>query len=254
MKEVLELKSIVESMISSYESRIDSIGSISDTAYLMLTDFQKSILDTKEEREKANSELRDSLAKNGNLRKKDFDSMMQNILNPQNEKEKEVRNLLGDYLNDQKEMANALKDNFVKIKDALAKGEIKKIKGLLGVIKELMGEQDRKKEDLALKLKELQWEQEDVVTEVRALLVKGRQLQIRDLKEMLAQIRHKREERIAQGLERKKEIRGMLANFRKQRIEVASKWKKPQKVAISPEAINIGLKRNNNAGEAQIKK
>src|SRR3989338_2785201 len=138
MKEVLELKSIVESMISSYESRIDSIGAISDTAYMMLADFQKSILDTKEEREKVNSELRDSLAKNGNLRKKDFDGMMQDILNPQNEKEKEVRNLLGKYLNDQKKMANALKDNFVKIKDALAKGEIKKIKELLSIVKRLM--------------------------------------------------------------------------------------------------------------------
>lgn len=253
MQEVLELKNIVETLISSYESRIDSVSSIPDNAYLMLADFQNSILDTKKEREKVNSELRDTLAKNGNLRKKDFDRMMQSVVSPQDRKEKKIRGLLTGYFNDQKKIAIALKDYFVKVKDALAKGEIEHIKELLGAIKALMAEQDKKKERLALKLKEMQKEEEDVVTKVKALLVKGRQLHIRDLKEMLLQIRHKHEERITQRLERRKEIRGMLADFKKQRIEVAKKWKKPQKdVTLSPAAININIPENSSE-KVQVK-
>lgn len=223
MQETLDLKNVVENIISSYESRIESINSISDTAYLLLNDFQKSILDTKEEREKINSQLRDILARNGNLRKKDFDSMMQSVFMPQEEKENEIKFLLGYYLKEQKGIASALKDNFAKIKEALAKGDTGRIKDLLDTVKKLLARQDKRKKGLTLKLEELHTEEEDAVTKVKVLLVKGRELHLEDFKKMISEIRQKRKERIEETQKRQEGVRDMLAGFKKQRLEVAKK-------------------------------
>lgn len=241
MPETLDLKNVVEDIISSYEKRFESISSLFDTAQLILSDFQEFLFETKDEREKINNQLRDTLAKNENLRKKDFDNMMQSIFEPQDEKERELRNLLSNYLDEQKQIAYALKDNFAKVKDALAKGEIERIRESLSVIKDLLGKQDRRKEELTSKLKELQKEQKEAVTRIKALLIKGRELRIRDLKEMLMQIRLKRKERIAQKFQRREEVRSMLTDFKKQRMEVAKKRRMPQKKSNSPEAVHPAL-------------
>ena len=80
MLEVLDLKSAAENVISSFEARIESVGSMFDTAHQILDDFQETFIDNKEERRKINTELRDALAHNEHLRKKDFDSMTQSVL------------------------------------------------------------------------------------------------------------------------------------------------------------------------------
>lgn len=242
MPEVLDLKNVIENIISSYEKGVESISSVFDTTPLILNDFQNSVLDTKEERQEINDQLRDILARNENLRKKDFDNMMQSVFKPQDEGEKEVRNLLNSYLHEQKEIAYALRDNFAKVRDALAKGEVERIKELLSMIKELLAKQDKRKEELTSRLKELQKEQQEIVSKVKTLLIKGRELRIKDLKELLRQIRLQRQERIAQKLERREEVRSMLADFKKKRMKVAKKWQAPQetipqKMVSSPDAV-----------------
>ena len=87
------MQDITEDIISSYDVRIQSIGNIFDTTHQLLNGFQNSFLDVKQERENVRTELRESLARNESLRKKDFDSMMQGILSTQDEREKEVRSL-----------------------------------------------------------------------------------------------------------------------------------------------------------------
>lgn len=196
MPEVLDLKNAVEDIISSYEKRIENISSIFDAAHLILSDFQGSVLDAKEERKQINNQLRDILARNDNLRKKDFDNMTQSIFEPQDEREGEVRSLLSNYINEQKEILDALRGNFAKVRDAIAGDEIKRIKELSHTIKGLLSKQDKRKKELTSKLKVLQKEQQEVITRVKALLIKGGELRIRDLKEMLTQIRLQRKERI----------------------------------------------------------
>lgn len=196
MPEVLDLKNAIEDIISSYEKRIENISSIFDAARLILSGFQGSFLDAKEERKKINNQLRDILARNENLRKKDFDNMMHSIFEPQDESERKARSLLINYINEQKEILHVLRGNFAKARDAIAGDEIKRIKELSHTIKGLLSKQDKKKEELTSKLLELQKEQQEVVTRVKALLIKGGELRIRDLKEMLTQIRLQRKERI----------------------------------------------------------
>jgi len=88
MPSVREMEYIVQNVFSSYEARIQSIESIFDATHQILKDFQEPFFDTKQERESINAQLREHLARNESLRKKDFDNMMQGILSIQDEREK----------------------------------------------------------------------------------------------------------------------------------------------------------------------
>ncbi|MBI5182918.1 MAG: hypothetical protein HY999_00950 [Nitrospinae bacterium] len=194
-----DMKDIVEDMISSYDMRIQSIGAIFDTTYQLLEGLQDSFLDTKQEQERINAELRENLAKNGSLRRKDFDNMMQGILLTQEEREREVRNLLKTYLNEQKKMIHALRENLAKIKDAIAKGDIQRVKDFRGmIIEKIFAKPEERKEDLTSNLKRFQREQKALSKRLKRLLAKGDELQIKDIKLMLKEFKNKHnKERIA---------------------------------------------------------
>ena len=49
MSETLDLKNAAENVISSYETRIESVGAIFDTTHQILDDFQEAFLGNKEE-------------------------------------------------------------------------------------------------------------------------------------------------------------------------------------------------------------
>lgn len=209
------INDIVNDVVSSYEARIQTIGAIFDTTHQIIEDFQDSFLDTKEEREKVNAELRESLAQKESLRKKDFDHMMRGILSTQDAREKEVRNLLKGYLSEQKEVAKTLRDDLAKVKDALAGGEAERVKEFQALMKGTFAGQDERKNEVTSMLKEFQKEQQEMSTRLKELLAKGRDLRIRDLKLMLKAFKAQHEERIIRREERREEIRSMLSDFNK---------------------------------------
>jgi hypothetical protein len=211
------MKDIVNDVISFYEARIQGIGAVFDTTHQILEGFQDSFLDTKQEREKVNAELRENLARNESLRKKDFDNMMRGILLTQDEREKEVRNLLRDYFNDQKNIAQALRENLRRFKDSLAKGEAERVKEFQEMIKEILAKQDERKDEVTSKLKEFQKEQHEMAKRLKELLAKGRELRIKDFKSMLKEFKVQHKERIARREERREGVQRMLGDFKKRR-------------------------------------
>jgi hypothetical protein len=210
-------KNIVDQIVSSYETRIQSIGALFDTTHQVLQGFHDSLLDTREEREKLNGELRENLAKNKSLRRKDFDRLMEGILLTQNEREKEVRNLLNSYLHEQKEMARDLRGSLEKFKDFLAKGEAQRVKEFQEMIKKILVKQDERKDEVTFKLKEFRKEQKVLSSKLRELLTKGRDLRIKDLKAMVKNFRVLSKERLDRQEERRKEIRQLLGERKKVR-------------------------------------
>jgi len=223
------MEHIVNNIFSSYEARIQTMGEIFDTTHQLLKSFQESFLDTKQEREKINAALRENLAKNGSLRRKDFDNMMQGILSTQDEREKEVRNLLNSYLNEQREMAQALRERLERFKDSLARGEALRLKEFQSLIKEILAKQDERKDEVTSRLKEFQKEQEVSAKRLKELLAKGRELRIRDFKLMLKEFKAHHQERRARQEERGEEVRSMLGDFKKESVEAAKKWRDVQK-------------------------
>jgi hypothetical protein len=220
-KKMLDLKNIVEEGLFSYETKIENISCLFDAAHLIFADFPESIVDTKEEREKINFQLRDILAKNEHLRRKDFDKMMRGILLRQEQREKDVRNLLKDYVNGQKTMGQALRENLGNFKDSLAAGEAVRVKEFRELIKDISAGQEKRKDDIISKLKEFQNEQETLSKRLKALLSKGRELRIKDLKTMLKEFGIQREKRLANQRKRKEELSKMLGRGPEGRKE---KW------------------------------
>ena len=211
------MKNIVDNIVSSYETRIESIGTLFDTTHQVLQGFQDSLLDTREERGKLNEELRENLAKNKSLRRKDFDNLMEGIILTQNEREKEVRDLLNTYLNEQRAMARDLKDNLGKFRDSLSEGEAQRVKEFQQMIKEILAKQTERKDEVISKLKEFKKEQKMLASRLNELLAKGRALRIKDLKRMLNEFRGQYEERLARQEERKREVRHLLCKRKKGR-------------------------------------
>jgi len=188
MKIVDDVANVVQDIISSYETRIESVSSIFDATHQLIEGFRDSFLDTKQEREKLNAELRENLAKNESLRKKDFDTMMLGILSAQEKRENEVRDLLKKYLGSQREMAYTLRINLADIKAALTKGEVERVKKFQEMIKEIIVKQEERKNEVTSMLNNFQNYQREMAKKFRELLVKGTQLRIKDLKIMLKTI------------------------------------------------------------------
>lgn len=228
MAEVQEIKKVVEDIVSSYEKKVENINTIFDSTPLILNDLQQSILDRKDEREKIKTQLRDILAKGEHLRRKDFDNMMQRILQTQEQREKKVRELLKNYFNEQKAKARALREGLEKFKDSLGHGETGRIKEFQALTKEIFAGQDERKNEVISKLKGFQKEQHDLSIRLKELLAKGNELRIRDFKLMLKEFNAQREERLALQKKRKEEVAKMLAGFKKAR----------RKATASPKSIH----------------
>lgn len=192
------------------------------------SEFQPPLLELKDQREHIKAQLQDLLAKNEHLRRKDFDQMMQSIVLIQGEKEKGIKDLLNNYFLEQRSTLNLLKENLVKIKEALANGEGVQVKDSQEVMSQILTQQDRRKQEIAAQLKEFQREQQEMTRRLLELLAKGRELRIKDLKTMLKEFEVRRTECLARQEERKVEVQkrrqdvnSMLGEFRKRRLRPA---------------------------------
>lgn len=217
----VDTQNIVGDIISSYETRIQGVEALFQTTHQILQGFQDSVLDTRQEQERINGQLRESLAQNGSLRKKDFDKMMSVISSHQDQEEQEARNLSKSYLNEQTNFVQELRESLRNFTEALAGGEVQRVKEFQILIKEIFAKQEKRKEEVIAKLKEFQKEQQETAKMLRNLSAKGRELRIRDLKSMLAEFQKQRNERVARQEKRKEEVLSMLGDFKNARLEAA---------------------------------
>ena len=235
MTEITGLRETVEDVLASYEARIENLSSIFDASQSLIGNLPESLLDDKQGREKINTQLKDLLAKNSNLRKKDFDKMMRGVLSFQEERGEEVKGLVKKYLSEERNVALGLRKTLVEFKDALANGEMQKIKDVQFALKKLFAKQEKRKGEIVSRLKEFQSEQEEIPRQLTVLLTKGEKLRIKDFKSMLNEIKAQRAERLSLQKERREEVAKMLKGFRAQRKKFAF----PTKAIDIDEAKNI---------------
>lgn len=217
-----EMNDTIKNEIFSLANEIQSINSISDVTHQLIEDFQDSFIDQKQEREKANIELRENLAKNNSLRRKDFDKMLKEIIAIQDESEKEVRSMVKVYLNEQREITHSLIENLGKFKNACIRGEFQEIKKLYDLIHQINSKQEKKKDVVTSKLKEFQKEQQKFTSQIKELLIKENNCRVRDFKMMLKEFKIQREKRTVLRRERKKDVSKMLSNFKNDRKKTVS--------------------------------
>jgi len=199
-----DMKRLAKEIISSYESRISEVGIIIDNTHQILEDF-------KTKRNEMSNQLKEILAKEESLRKKDFDSMMEEILSHQEGREKQVRDLLRTFLEEQKEMAQTIKKN-------LSEGEKVRVNDFKKMLQDIQARHKAGENEVRMMLMEFQKEHKEMAESLRSLLDKGEAIRIKDFKEMLNNIRSRQ-------VKREEEVRKKLDEFRKERQDMVSEWR-----------------------------
>lgn len=214
-----DMKDLAQGIVSSYQARVSEVATIIDNAHQILEDF-------KLKRSEMSNQLKETLANQESLRKKDFDNMMKGILSHQDEREKEVRDLLKTFFKEQKEVAESIRKN-------LTEDERVRISDFKKMLQDIQARQKLRENEVRTTLKGFQEGHREMAESLHSLLNKEESLRIEDFKEMLKDIRSRQ-------IERKKEVKARLDEFRKERQDMASEWNKLTGLMAEKRADKLG--------------
>ena len=214
-----DMKDLAQGIVSSYQARVSEVATIIDNAHQILEDF-------KLKRNEMSDQLKETLANQESLRKKDFDNMMKGILSHQDEREKEVRDLLKTFFKEQKEVAESIRKN-------LTEDERVRISDFKKMLQDIQARQKLRENEVRTTLKGFQEGHREMAESLHSLLNKEESLRIEDFKEMLKDIRSRQ-------IERKKEVKARLDEFRKERQDMASEWNKLTGLMVEKRADKLG--------------
>ncbi|MFH1713135.1 MAG: hypothetical protein ABH896_03035 [Candidatus Jacksonbacteria bacterium] len=130
MKKKSDLKQIIKDIIFSYNARVRIIAEI-------VKDTHETLADFRQRRQEMSQELRELLAQNTYLRKKDFDRMMVDIIVRQNSREEEVKKTLEDFRQEEERVAEAFRK-------LLKKGEGIRINHFKKMMTDIRKEQEKR--------------------------------------------------------------------------------------------------------------
>ena len=191
----LNIDGFIDNILSSYESRVQKIQTafqssetITESSHNLFDHVHHSLSDLKKERELLNARICESLAKNGSLRKKDYNNLMSGIISTLDEKEKAAEDLFLGFIEAQKETAQSLKNSLLQMKDLSGSdsGEtITKIKEQLSQITKM---QEMRKEVVISTFLDFQQMHNRMIQCLESILEKGEHLLVKDIKNILIKV------------------------------------------------------------------
>nr|WP_319999415.1 hypothetical protein [uncultured Draconibacterium sp.] len=191
----LNIEGFFDNIISSYESRIQKIQtafqsseSITESSHFLFDNVQSSLNNLRKERDLLNSRLCETLAKNGSLRKKDYNTMMSGILSALDEKEKEAETQFINFIEAQKETANSLKSSLLIINDITASDVAEKINQIKIQLSRISELQETRKKTVMKSFHDFQILHNRMIESLNNLLNKGSQIQVNDIKKIKEQL------------------------------------------------------------------
>jgi hypothetical protein len=188
-------------LVDSYERRVSGVDNLIFSSYETPSTSDDGLARASKTREDLTARLRETLARNCSLRRKDFERLAEEVFadirikSSQLEKERiEVRDSLKAYLKRQKDFAVSLKDQLLK---CLEKGSTTDdVKLILSDIKrshETEGEElSSRFRNFQLHLEAFRCEQEKLNQKLERLLEKGELLSIDDLRQVVVLTRVRR--------------------------------------------------------------
>lgn len=180
-----DMRKLTGEIISSYEARIAAVCLIIDTTHQLLDDF-------KEKRLAMSLQLKETLAQGKSLRKKDFDTMMKDIMDAHEARESEARIVLKTYLEEQKQAAAAIRDNLAQTQRGDMKADADNIQVSRKMLADIQASQQAREEEVRAMLLAFRNEHKLLAESLHSLLEKGAALRIRDVKVMLESMRAQR--------------------------------------------------------------
>jgi len=191
----LNTDSFFDNIITSYETRIQKIQTafqssenITESSHFLFDNVQNSLNELKKERDILNSRLCENLAKNGSVRKKDYNTIMSGILTVLNVKEKEAERQFLNYIEAQKETAQSLKNSLLGIKDITTEDTNDKIITLKKQLSQITNKQEKEKETVMKTFTDFQQMHNRMIGCLENLLEKGDNILIKDIRKNMDQI------------------------------------------------------------------
>ena len=192
---VVNMDHFFGNIITSYESRIQKIQTafqssenITESSHSLFDNAHHSLNDLKKERDILNTRLCETLAKNGSLRKKDYNNMMSGILCALDEKEKEAESQFLNFIEAQKETAQSLKNSLLDIKDITSQDNCEKISIIKEQLSQISKLQEMRKDAVMKTFLDFQQMHNKMMSYFEHLLEKGDHIMIQDIKNVKYQI------------------------------------------------------------------
>ena len=191
----LNIDGFFDNIITSYETRIQKIQTafqssenITESSHSLFDNVNNSLNELKKERDILNSRLCETLAKNGSLRKKDYNTMMSGILGALDEKEREAGSQFLTFIEAQKETAQSLKNSLLGIKDITSQDASEKITIIKEQLSQISKLQEMRKETVMKTFMDFQQMHNRMMECLENLLEKGDHILIQDIKKVKDQI------------------------------------------------------------------
>ena len=211
-----------QDMLDLYDNRLKKVEALRKKSTQLLENLKK-------QQEELSIQLREFLAKDRSLRRKDFETVISGIRIRQKEREDEVEEELKRFREEMNERKN-------KLEKILTRGESLRIKDFKTTIADIQAYQKKREGEIKKLLKDFQKEREDLNTELKELLAKGESLRIRDFKAVIKEIQDRQRERkdevdeLLRNLVRerenlKREVMKMLSEVRMEQEKMKEEWK-----------------------------
>jgi len=179
----------IETLLTSFEARIQKIETVfstseavNESSHALMNDFQHSLQDLRKERMQLNTMLRENLAKNGSLRKNDYDCLMDELFLLLDQKEKEAEDQFNRYIEDQKAMVSFLRQGILEIKNTEQNDNKKKIEEFKLELETILKAQQHRKEQAIAKFLEFQNINKKITNNFQQLLDQDVQIFCKDIK------------------------------------------------------------------------
>ena len=191
----INIDGFFENIITSYENRIQKIQTafqssenITESSLSLFDNVHHSLNELKKERDELNSKLCETLAKNGSLRKKDYNAIMSGILCTLDEKERIAENQFLTFIEDQKETAQSIKNSLLGIKDITSPDASEKIVIVKEQLSQISKIQEKRKETVMKTFMDFQQMHNKMMECLESVLEKGDHIEVKDIKKIKDQI------------------------------------------------------------------
>ena len=191
----INIDGFFENIITSYENRIQKIQTafqssenITESSLSLFDNVHHSLNELKKERDELNSKLCETLAKNGSLRKKDYNAMMSGILCTLDEKERLAETQFLAFIEDQKETAQSIKNSLLGIKDITSPDASEKIIIVKEQLSQISKIQEKRKETVMKTFMDFQQMHNKMMECIESVLEKGDHIEVKDIKKIKDQI------------------------------------------------------------------
>ncbi len=190
-----DLNGNLETIIASYEDRIQNIQVafqssevIVESSYVLINSVRDSLIELEKERKTLNSKLCNTMARNGSLRKKDYNNIMSGILSVLDTSEKEMERQFYEYMESQKEISELMRNSLLGLKGVTTQEIGTRV---MNVRKQLSGIADfseRKKDRILKSYTDFLTMHMRTMDSLRELLKKRDTITIKDIKNIKNQI------------------------------------------------------------------